>query len=120
MNIKIIIRNIQLYRLGIGKLDSHEEILYTFLLNTLSDLRELHVKNPFSPDSLYFAKTEDEVIFRYDSNSEIIYILSEQVWSFLSSTIYINDMYIKVLLGWWFNLTLNIKSKYIRFNYIAY
>jgi len=117
MNIKIIIRNIQLYKLGLGDLNADEKSIYKYLKENVSGLNKYTIP---TDDITFFGKTEDLIIFSYDSNNEWVYLLSKSVWSFLTYMKHINNKNISELLTWWFSLTLNLNIKNVKLTHVGH
>jgi len=112
ISIEIFIRNIQLYRLGIGILDSYEKMIYEYLITHLSELPCFEDEKNTTWSS--FGKTENKIVFKYNSNNQYIYLVDNLTWWFFSTIIHLSVIDTKSLLFWWFSLSLDLKLKGIR------
>jgi len=120
MNIKKVIRNIQLSKLGISELDSDEKKIYEFLIDNLSKLNT-YISDD-NPNCVYFGKNIENIVLSYYEKNELLNVSYEKIWSFFSrdtGMIYEN---IQLLVIWWGENTLNLKVKNSQFifdnNYI--
>jgi len=111
INIKILKRNLQLHKLGIGELDSDEDKLCVFLLNNLSKLKT-H-KSDMSPNDLYYGKSADEIVLYYEVRKKCLWVEYSEVWSFFSKDLQMEKGDIDLVMLWWVGYTLGLKPKLI-------
>jgi len=111
MNIEKFKRNIQLHKLGIGKLNRKEQKVYNFLANKLKGL--CVYKSDKEPNFLYFGKNDDIIVLVYNSNDETLYVDDDEIYTSLEFKTSIQYYDIEPLIRWWVDLVLNLKPKHI-------
>ena len=111
MNINIFIRNVQLYKLGIGELNGRDKKIYNFLVDNLTGL--CVYTSDKKPNYLYFGKTIDTIVLSYDSKNQILYIDYDKIWSFFNDNLSMGYVDLESLMRWWVGGGLNLKPKHI-------
>jgi len=108
---KELIRNIQLYKLGLGDLNINEKRIYKHLKVNVSELSCF--EDDDNPGCLFFGDTPNHTIIMYNVVTKELNILFDNVCDYL---INIMDMEItesKILVESWLKLTLDMNPKSI-------
>ena len=119
LNLEIFKRNVSMFKLGIAELDMEELKIYEFLITNLSGLK-IYTYNRNSDDILFFGKSADSIVLKYNSGLEILWVEYDKIWSYLMGTaLYYNDAI--SLISWWVEIeigvSLLVKEIYSVFTY---
>jgi len=109
MNLEILKRNISLHKLGIAELTGTEKRVYELLRSNLSELKAYTSE---THDAIYYGKSLDLIIIRYNLVTGVLWLKSDEIWSFFRN-LSIRDSDIKSFISWWSEMEMGLNSKLI-------
>ena len=109
INIKMLVRNLQLEMLGIGKLSSMERELFNFLNENLNNLNTY--TSDKEKDCLFFGKSPHDIILKYYSKDNSLCVNYYKSYNLRE---YENNVEITT---WWCGYALNLNINSISYVY---
>jgi len=114
MNLEVFKRNVQLFKLGIAKLEDDDKKVYGFLIENLSGLSVYKVyKDSYF---LYFGKSTNSIVLRYDSIAKSVCFNHDMTYGSMGLnklTPYMDFDGVKSIISWWVGLSFNLKIENI-------
>jgi len=117
MNAYVLIRNISLYKLGLGDLNFSEKKVYDFLSEELSNLVYSKFDNDYDDGYYILSDNTKRIIGEHDGKIDCLY-LNFDIFEFIYD--YIDAVNTAILLNWHINTNLSIYPRDIRIMSIQY